>query len=60
MKSKEMTAIVGQQDPALSSCECKDFVIWHGSVRPSGFERCQYVVSEPPKLHDNLQRNVLV
>ena len=46
MKAQKVTAIVRQQNPAFCNGERQDFKV-RNSVRPSGIQRSQNVMSQP-------------
>jgi hypothetical protein len=60
MKAEEVTAIVGQENPALCHGVRQNFGIRNGGVRQSGIQRGPDIMPQPPQFRDDLRRNILV
>ena len=54
VESKEMTAIVRQQNPLSRGGKRQDFWVRHGGVCISRLKRCQHVVAEAAQFQNNL------
>jgi len=59
-KIKEVAAIVRQEDSIFGRGKSQNLWIRNGSIRFSGVQRCQDIMSQTPKLRHNCKCNVLV